>query len=135
MTEQAHLFHETFDEALTELVIALGSRKALACELWPTKAPTEAHNRLNACLNPEKPDKFTLGEIVALLQRGRAAHCHAAMRFLCAAAGYAEPVPVNAETEKERLQLELIKSVADLARITAALGIDHKLPTNLRRIK
>jgi hypothetical protein len=56
----------------------------------------------------------------------------AALYFLCDDVGFERPKALNPEDEKQKLQRELVAAVTSLARITAALGIDHKLPASLR---
>lgn len=131
---QEALFYDTLEEALSPAIDAMGGRKVVACDLWPRKPPREAHNRLNACLNSEKEDKFDSCDLVYLLKRAREIGAHGAMRFLCAQAGYAEPVPVEPQDERAQLQRAFIESVKTQAKIAERLGVWDKLPSHLTAV-
>ena len=45
-------------------------RKAFATDLWPHKAQRDAHNLLDACLNPDRREKFSPGAVVYIARRG-----------------------------------------------------------------
>jgi hypothetical protein len=108
--DQSSLFHERMEDALLEVINACGGRKAVACKMWETKPPRDAHNLLDACLNSERREKFGPDEILYLLRRGREVGCHAAMRYLTLECGYSPPVPLNPEDEKAVLQRQVIEA-------------------------
>lgn len=135
MSVQAVLFHESLEDALAEIAGACGGRKAFAAAMWPNKAPRDAHNRLDACLNRERPEKFDLDELLYILRRGRAAGCHVALNFLARECGYADPQPVDPEDERAKLQREFAESVRQLRHLAGALGIDAHLPSDMRVVK
>mgnify|MGYP001485529898 CR=1 FL=1 len=135
MTRQPELFHEYLEDALAEIAGTCGGRKAFAAAMWPHKSTRDAQNFLNACLNRERPEKLDLDELLYMLRAGRCAGCHTAMAFLAQHCGYAEPVPVEPEDEKAKLQRDFNAHVQQLARISEALGIDHKLPANMRVVR
>lgn len=135
MHAQPQLFHERFEDALSEVTGVCGGRKAFAATMWPNKSARDAHNRLDACLNHERPEKFDLDDLLYVLRAGRAAGCHSAMAFLARECGYGEPVPLEPEDERARLQREFAQSVAQLTRLADALGIDAKLPAAMRVVK
>ena len=133
--EQAGLFHESLEEALGEVVRALGGRKRVAMEMWPTKSARDAHNHLDAVLNPTRPEKFGIAELLWLVRRGREARCHAAMAYISEYCGYADPTPVDPADKQAQLQEQFVQSVRWQAELIERLGIDHKLPAHLRGVK
>jgi hypothetical protein len=86
-------------------------------------------------MNDDRREHFTPSQVLWLLRAGREAGCHAAMGYLAAQAGYAEPVPVTPEDERARLQREFVQAARSLSRISEALGLDHKLPEVMRVVK
>ena len=109
MGQQA-LFYERIEDALATVINECGGRKKFATEIWPNKPQRDAHNLLDACLNPERREKFAPHDLLYILKRGREIGCHAAMQFLCDEAGYGKPVPVNPEDEKAQLQRQVIEA-------------------------
>lgn len=111
------LFCESVEEAIDEVCKANGGRKKTAVELWPSSGVREAHNRMDACLNPERREKFDPQEIVWFITLGRRISCHSLMRYLSQQGSYVEPQPIEPEDEKARLQREYIDAVNRLAKL------------------
>ena len=107
---QQTLFHERIEDAIAAVIDACGGRKTIASELWPDKPVRDAHNRLDACLNPGKNDKLDPSQIVYIAKRGRQAGCHLLMTYLMRECGYADPVPLEPEDERAKLQREFIEA-------------------------
>jgi len=126
------LFCEDINEALREVVGALGGAKKVGALMWPEKTVEQAQALLLACLNTERKEHLTPEQTMFLLRRAREANCHVAMRFLCAQAGYADPVPVEPEDERAKLQREFIAATQVIRHLGEKLGIDDKLPSHLR---
>lgn len=116
--DQRALFHERIEQAIDEVITACGGRKRFAGEMWPEKSQRDAHNLLDACLNPERREKLSPDQILYVLKRGRAANCHALMRFVNRASGYAEPQPVDSEDQRALIQRNFAEAVARLDDIT-----------------
>lgn len=128
-TITSRLFCESIEEAMDEVIKACGGRKAFACEMWPSMPVREAHNRIDACLNPERREKFSPHDLLYVLRRGRDAGCHSLMGFLAGDAGY-RAEPIEPEDEMARLQREFLAGVeaqkvtaARMERIAQALGL------------
>ena len=115
-TPTARLFCESIEEAIDEVVKACSGRKAFACELWPSLPVREAHNRLDACLNPERREKFSPHDLLYILKRGRAAGCHSLMLFMAGETAY-RVEPIEPEDERAKLQ----RAFADAVRVQAQL--------------
>lgn len=116
MGTQEPLWHDTFEDALRSVAEAYGPKK-LASELWPEKALTDAHRLLLHCLDAERSEKPSPGQIALIIQRGREVGCHTGMAYLAQIASYAEPQPVEPEDEKARLQREFIEAQQELSRL------------------
>lgn len=119
---QQPLWHDSAEDAFRSLVDAIGGFKRVGCELWPALPADQAGRRLAQCLDADRPEKLTLAETAMLLRRGRMAGVHTAATFLMRDAGYADPVPVDPETEKQRLQREFIAAQQNMARMLNRIG-------------
>ena len=117
--EQSALFVESFEEAIADAVKALRGPKAVGTALWPEMSAELAAKRLNHCLDPERPEKLELSQVLLIAKRAREVNCHTVMAFLAAQLDY-EYTPVDPETleAKETREIaELLKTVnARLAR-------------------
>ena len=113
MAQQA-LFYERIEEALAAVINECGGRKRFASDIWPNKPQRDAHNLLDACLNPERREKFAPHDLMYILKRGREAHCHIAMHFMCEEMGYSKAVPINPEDEKAKLQRQIVEAAQTL---------------------
>lgn len=120
--EQQALFFERIEEALDAVIRAAGGRKKMAAELWPDKPVRDAHNLLDACLNPERRERLTPSQLQFIARRGRECGCHAVMQYLARECGYAEPVPLDPQDERAALERRLIESVGELRHIEARLA-------------
>ncbi len=112
---QRVLFHESLIDALKEVVLSLGGTKRVAGQLWPEKTIDEAARRLADCLNSDRRERLDPEQVLWLLRQGRAEGCHAAMDFICREAGYAQPVPVDPESQKTQL-VKTIQGAAETMR-------------------
>lgn len=111
---QPKLHYEDFNDALHDLVQALGGYKKIGPRLWPEAAPEEAAQKLRHCLNKERREKLSPHQVLLLLRWGREIEFHGAKHFLDDDTGYARSAPMDPETERARLQREFIDSVGRL---------------------
>ena len=111
------LFCESIEESVAEVAMRCGGRKAFAAEMWPSMPVREAHNRFDACCNPERREQFHPSDLLYIARRGREVGCHSLMLFLAREAGYSDPAPVEPEDERARIQREF----ADAVRLQAKL--------------
>ena len=107
---QTSLYHETLQDALDEVVKALGGAKRIGVILWPEKSADDAGRQLRHCLDPDRPEKLSLEQLALVLRMGREKGAHAGMTFLCRDAGYQDPVAVEPEGERARLQRQFIQA-------------------------
>lgn len=123
---QQKLFHESIYDAMRDIVIGTGGMKAVGVDLWPSLSADKAGRDLADCLNPDNARTLDPVEMLWLLKRGRDAGIHTGMSFIARELAYAEPVPVDPETEKERLMREFIReskaSQARFARLEALIA-------------
>lgn len=111
MSQQPQLWHDTLEDALRDVVVAAGGPKRVASVLWPAKDPQEGARHLNRMLDPERPEKPSLEELMFLVRLGAEHDCHTAIEWICAVGGYTRPERKNPETERDKIQREFIASV------------------------
>lgn len=114
---QPALFHESIHDALRELVSALGGTKAVGARMRPELPADHAGRWLSDCLNEARREHLTPAQVVWLLREGRASGHHGAMRWLAVESGYSEPVAIEPEDERSRLQREYIEAAKAMARL------------------
>ena len=112
MDRHPALFHETLDDALREVIDTLGGPKRVGPQMRPEKAPDAAGRWVLDCLNPDRDARFDPDQVLWLLREARRIGCHAGARFLMREAGYAEPVPVDAGDQVQKL-VETIEGATD----------------------
>ena len=106
---QSNLFFEDEFEALNLMVSnSAKSAKELAGYLFPHLKLDSAYARLKACLNPEKDERLTFGQIIAAM---RFCECYEPLMFACDETLHARPDRQAPEDEKVRL-VEAINSAA-----------------------
>jgi hypothetical protein len=108
--DQEPLFHERIEDAIAAVVDRLG-RKKVAGLLWPDKIPRDAHNLIDACLNPERKERLSPTQLMFVARLGRDAGLHGIATFMCRELGYADPEPIEPEDEARKLQREFMEGV------------------------
>ena len=118
MSPQTQLFHEDFRDALRHAIKALGGVEAVGADLWPSKTRKAAGTWLSDCLNPERPAKLDLEEIVQIIDMARAEGIHCALHQLCDETGYHRPEIAPAKTPRQELVAEIERTLAKLRQLT-----------------
>lgn len=118
---QLALHHESFAEALGEVVQVLGGYKAAGTMLWPDRAPDEAGRQLRHALAPDRAEKLSLDQLVYLLKLGRAKRAHGAIAYLARECGYQDPVPIEPDDERAMLQRQFVASATELQKLSRRL--------------
>lgn len=108
--KQPALFHESVNDALREIVQALGGTKKAGPMMRPQKSADEAGRWVSDCLNPDRREKFDPEEVLFLLREARKIGVHTAINFVCADAGYGNPQPIEPEDERAQLMREFIEA-------------------------
>lgn len=119
--ETPSLFVESIEEAVAEVARVCGGRKAFAAAMWPSLPVRDAHNRIDACLNPERREQFHPTDILYIMRQGREAGCHSLMLFLARESGYTDPQPVEPEDERAKLQREFVQAQKAMAQLAARM--------------
>lgn len=117
MTEQPPLFVESWEEACSALIVALGGRKKVGTALRPELGAEAAARWLSDCLNADKREHFTIEQVAWLRREGREIGCHILMHYEAREAGYADPQTVDPEDEIAELQRAVITRVDELKRL------------------
>lgn len=125
---QPALFYERIEQALDAVVTACGGRKTFACEMWPDKLARDAHNLMDACLNPDRREKFAPHQLLYILQRGHEAGAHAAMQYIAVETGYRVEA-ISPEAERDRLADAILEGARTLDR---ALRAAERIPPKVR---
>lgn len=118
---QEALFFDRLEDALAAVIDRCGGRKKFAGEMFPHKPLRDAHNLLDAMLNPERREKFSPAQVVYVSKRGREAGCHAVMQYLAREAGYTDPQPIDPEDQEAELQRTFVDAVSRLEGIQKQL--------------
>ena len=117
---QNALFHERIEDAVDEVIRAAGGRKKVAGELWPDKPARDAHNLLDACLNPDRREKLAPSQVLYIARRGQEVGCHALMSHIAQECGY-EIKPITKAEEVDRLTTVVEQSTKTLTTALATL--------------
>lgn len=117
------------NEALIDVVKALGGSKQVAPLLWPTKAPDAAQRLLLGCLNEDRPEHLTPDQVIYILKLARDRGIHTGVNAICSVLGYAEPTPIEPRDEAAELQRQYIEATRSMAAIAARM---EKLAPALR---
>jgi hypothetical protein len=118
---QTALWHDTIEDALRDVVAALGGPKKVASEIWPAKPVQDAARALNHALNSERPEKLGLSEVVFILRWASREDIHIAMHWLADACGYEQPRPVTREQQQTDLQAEILRNQQAILRAMGRL--------------
>ena len=118
---QQVMFFDRIEDAVAAVVDCCGGRKKFASEMFPEKGARDAHNLLDAMLNPERRERFSPDQLLYVVRRGREAGCHAVMAYLAQEAGYAAPVPIDPKDQEAELQRQFVEAVGALQGIQQRL--------------
>lgn len=111
------LFHESLNDALRECIGACGGMKTMGKLLWPEKEADIAGRALHDCLNDARREKLSPEQMVLVLHKARERGCHAGITYILRELGYQDPVPVEPEDERAKLQREFIETGKAMARM------------------
>lgn len=123
----AEQFYDDEFDALNRMIAgSTRSFKEVAAYLYPHLKPESAYARLKACVNPEKDERLTFGQILAAMKFcGR----YDPLMYACDETLHARPDRKAAADEEVRLvaaiadaSATLVKAMAALDRINAARG-------------
>lgn len=118
---QPELFHETYEDALRDTCSAMGGYKRVGSMLWPALPADDAGKKLADCLNRDKREKLSLGELQLIRREARKVGVHILACYEARDAGYADPQPIAPEDEAAQLQREYIAAVKSMTAIQARI--------------
>ncbi len=118
---QPKLHYEDFNDALHDLVQALGGFKKVGPKLWPEIPPDEAAHRLRHCLNRDRREKLSPQQVLLLLRWGREIDFHGAKHFVDDDTGYARSHPLDPKEEKNKAVEAVQAATASLDRAVQVL--------------
>ena len=107
---QPQLWTEDINDALRDVVRALGGPKSAGSKLRPEIPADDAGKWLKDCLNPERRERLTPEQVLWLIREGRKVGCHSAINFIADDAGYSRPSPVEPQDQLAELQKQFIES-------------------------
>lgn len=113
-TLQNKLFHDSPEDALTTDVLASGGYKKVGHKLRPDLTPEQAAAWLRACLNVERQEKLSPGQVIEIKRDAKAIGSTAAIDYDAQQLAY-EVTHVDPEDELERIEREnneLLKRIA-----------------------
>jgi hypothetical protein len=122
------LFHESWPDALKEVITTCGGTKQVAAKLWPEKAPDAAHRLLLDCLNESRPERLDPDRLRMVMRIGRQAGCHSAINWLLRDLGYEDAKPIKLEDARDALlrdYIEATKALRGLADRIEKLDVDR----------
>ena len=102
------LFHDSWADALREVIAACGGAKQVAGKLWPEKTPDAAHRLLLDCLNETRPERLDPDRLRMVLRIGRDRGCHAGVNWLMRDLGYEDVHTVEPADEVATLMRDYI---------------------------
>lgn len=97
--DQQRLIFEDVNDALGEVVRALGGAKLVGARMRPELPADQAGNWIRDCLNANRRERFDPDQVLLLLRWGREVSCHAAMHYLTGEAGYETPRALSPKDE------------------------------------
>ncbi len=117
---QDKLFYDDEFEALV-LTISNSERqfKEVAAHLFPDRKPESAYARLKACINPDKDERLTFGQIIAMCK-----FCdrYDALMYMCDETLHARPDRKAPDDEKVRLAGAITEAASVMQRAMAQLA-------------
>lgn len=118
---QMQLIHESIEDALREVIQAAGGPKKVGALMFTDVPPDHAAGKVRDCINPDRRERFTPGQVMIIARLGREVGCHALINHIAREAGYADPTPVEPEDEVARLQREFIEATAKLGQMASRI--------------
>lgn len=119
------LWNDTLESALTDVLRGIygrGWQKKAAAEMFPTEDPIAKGDWLDKALDPQRPEKLALCDLIWILKRGREYGLHAAMFFLADECDYTRPTPIDPADKRAEQEREFNQSVTKLLQLAQRMG-------------
>ncbi len=117
------LFHDSWPDALREIIAACGGPKTVAARLWGEKSADAAHRLLLDCLNETRAERLDPDRLRLLLRMGREVGCHAGVNWLLRDLGYEDARPVEPDDERAQLMRAYIDATRSLKSIAERIDV------------
>lgn len=85
---QQELFYDDIDSAFRATVEMLGGAKRVGAALWPAKEPVAAQQNLLNVMDPDKPHKLSLQELMFVARLARDKEVHILGKYIAEALDY-----------------------------------------------
>lgn len=118
---QMKMHYDDLDDALVDLVGALGGFKKVGPRLWPTLPQEDAAQRLRHCLNKSRREKLSHHDTITLLRWGRELGFHGAKHFIDRDTGYNDSQPRDPKEERDKAIVAVHAATDALTRALALL--------------
>lgn len=118
---QLELVHESINDALGFIVQALGGAKKVGAVMRPELPVDQAATWVRDCLNPSRRERFCPDQVIWLLKAARKENVHSAFYFIAQECGYTDPLPVEPEDERAKLQREFIQAQKAMTQLAARM--------------
>ena len=107
-------FDNEFSALIDTIECSSKSYKEVACFLFPHLKPESAYGRLKACLNPDKEDKLSVGQVMAIC---KFCNRYDAIFYICDELGFHRPAPKPIDHEENLLIHKFLRAKDELADI------------------
>ena len=112
-------FHASAEDATSAAIHKSGkAMKALAYELWPSLKMDSAYARLRGCLNPERPEKLSADEHLAL---ARLTGQYDFLHYCAQELHHSRPEPVAPQDEAATLKRQMLELGSEMKGLFARL--------------
>lgn len=85
---QGELFYDSIEDALRATVEMMGGAKRVGTTLWPAKEAVAAQQQMLNCMDPGKPHKLALEELMLIARMAREREIHILGKFIAEALDY-----------------------------------------------
>lgn len=113
-------FFEGPEDALRTAIQVLGGAKKVGHDLWPDKTIDNAARLLLDCINPSRPEKLEITQIMRIFRLAKDANCHAPFEWFAGEIGY-DAKPIVKDEEVDRLVTVIEQASKTQAAALAAL--------------
>lgn len=104
-------------DAIRDAVKHLGGPKVVGSMFWPEKTPDGAGRYMHDCLNGNRAERLSPGQLLVLMRKARNVGFHGLATFYMREAGYMAPVPNNPSVEAAQITLDINAAVKQLTNL------------------
>lgn len=108
-------FFESPEDALRSAIQSLGGTKKVGNLLWPDKTIENASRLLHDCINPNRPEKLDVSQVVFIFKSAKEVGCGSPFVWFANECGF-DAFPINNEELADRLTDVIEQSTQTLAK-------------------